>query len=258
MSVHEQFAEDLALYALGCLEGGEKTSLERHLEECASCRRELEQLRGDAALLALSASGPRPPARAQARLMEAIAKEPRGQQAHASNRGAGARWWAIWGWAAAVAMIVVVAMVWNENAKLKSTVADLQGLSEQQRFELEHTRHIVDTLTAQDVQRVDVIQVGAKQPPPQGKAIYSRQNHGLIFVASNLLPLPAQKAYELWIIPTKGAAIPAGVFKPDARGGAIMINPPIPAGVEAKAFAITIEPEAGSTTPTMPIVMMGG
>ena len=116
----------------------------------------------------------------------------------------------------------------------------------------------VDTLTAQDVQRVDVMQVGAKQPPPQGKAIYSRQNNGLIFVASKLLPLPAQKAYELWIIPTKGAPIPAGVFKPDAHGGAMVINPPIPAGVEAKAFAITIEPEAGSTTPTMPIVMLGG
>ena len=256
MSVHEQFADDLALYALGCLEGGEKASLEKHLEGCASCRRELEQLRGDAALLALSASGPRPPARSQARLMEAIAKEPRGLGSVA--KASGARWWAVWGWAAAVAMIVIAAMVWNQNAKLKSSVAELQGLSEQQRFELEHARHVVDTLTAQDVQRVDVMQVGAKQPPPQGKAIYSRQNNGLIFVASNLLPLPAQKTYELWIIPTKGAPIPAGVFKPDARGGAIVINPPIPVGVEAKAFAITIEPEAGSTTPTMPIVMMGG
>jgi anti-sigma-K factor RskA len=27
--------------------------------------------------------------------------------------------------------------------------------------------------------------------------------------------------------------------------------------VEAKAFAITVEPEAGSSSPTMPIVMMG-
>ena len=256
MSVHEQFAEDLALYALGGLEGDEKMSLEKHLEECASCRRELEQMRGDAALLALSASGPRPPARAQARLMDAIAKEPREQRASASSRDS-ARRWAVWGWAAAVAMMVLAGLVWNQNAKLKSSVVELQALSDQQNFELGQTRHIVDTLTAQDVQRVDVVQVGAKQPPPQGKAIYSRQNSGLIFVASNLLPLPAQKAYELWIIPTKGAPIPAGVFKPDAHGGAMVINPPIPAGIEAKAFAITIEPEQGSTTPTMPIVMMG-
>jgi hypothetical protein len=46
------------------------------------------------------------------------------------------------------------------------------------------------------------------------------------------------------------------MFKPDARGTAMVMNPPLPAGVEAKAFAITIEPEQGSSTPTMPIVMM--
>ena len=62
MTVHEQFADDLALYALGALSGEDKVSLEKHLQECASCRRELEQLRGDAALLALTTAGPRPPA----------------------------------------------------------------------------------------------------------------------------------------------------------------------------------------------------
>jgi len=154
-------------------------------------------------------------------------------------------------------MVVVAAVMWNQNVQLKSSLAALQGLSEQQKFELGQARHVVDTLTAQDVQRVDVMPVGLKAPPPQGKAIYSRQNNGLIFVASNLLPLPAQKAYELWIIPTQGAPIPAGIFKPDAHGGAMVINPPIPSGIDAKAFAITIEPEQGSTTPTMPIVMLG-
>ena len=66
-----------------------------------------------------------------------------------------------------------------------------------------------------------------------------------------------KNSYELWLIPTSGAPIPAGVFKPDAHGSATVINPPLPAGVEAKAFAMTIEPEQGSSTPTMPIVMMG-
>ena len=256
MSAHEQFADDLALYALGSLEGGETTSLEKHLEGCASCRRELEQLRGDAALLALSASGPRPPARAQARLMDAIAKEPR--LGGAGTRKLRPQWWAAFGWAAAAAMIVVVALMWNQNVRLKANVEQWAALSEAQRQELDRERRIADTVTAPDAMQVSVLPVGLKTPPPEGKAIYSRKNNGLIFVASNLLPLPAQKAYELWIIPTQGAPIPAGVFKPDSRGGAMVINPPIPAGVEAKAFAITIEPEAGSTTPTMPIVMLGG
>jgi anti-sigma-K factor RskA len=100
--------------------------------------------------------------------------------------------------------------------------------------------------------------VAAKSPPqPQGKAIYMRNRASLIFMASNLPAAPPQKAYELWLIPAKGAPIPAGVFKPDAHGNANVINPPLPPDTEAKAFAITVEPEAGSSTPTMPIMMMG-
>lgn len=88
-------------------------------------------------------------------------------------------------------------------------------------------------------------------------AIYSRERSGLVFMASNLNPLPERKMYELWLIPMHGAPVPAGMFKPDAHGGAMVMNPPLPVGLEAKAFAVTIEPEQGSATPTMPIVMMG-
>ena len=77
------------------------------------------------------------------------------------------------------------------------------------------------------------------------------------FLASNLQALPPQKAYELWLIPMNGAPIPAGVFKPDAHGSAAVVEPPLPAGVQAKAFAITVEPESGSSAPTLPVVMLG-
>jgi anti-sigma-K factor RskA len=253
MSVHEQYAEDLTLYALGCLEGDEKASLQKHLEGCASCRRELEQLRGDAAVLALTASGPRPPARAKAQLIDAIAKEPRTQRARPLTR-----WWASLGWLAAAVMIVVVATVWRQNVRLKSSVVQSAGMLERQRLELEQAQRIADLLKAPDAVSYEVLPVSLKiPPPPAGKAIYSRQRNGLVFVASNLRALPSDKAYELWLIPNQGAPIPAGVFKPDAHGGALVINPPLPAGVEAKAFAITIEPEGGSKTPTPPIIMMG-
>ena len=52
MSAHEQFAEDLALHALGALQGEERTALEKHLDTCSACRLELDQLRGDMALMA--------------------------------------------------------------------------------------------------------------------------------------------------------------------------------------------------------------
>jgi anti-sigma-K factor RskA len=100
--------------------------------------------------------------------------------------------------------------------------------------------------------------VAAKAPPqPQGKAFYLRNRNSLVFLANNMPALPPQKAYELWLIPVSGNPIPAGVFKPDSHGSATVVNPPLPAGAEAKAFAITVENEAGSQAPTSPVLMVG-
>jgi anti-sigma-K factor RskA len=251
MSSHEQFAENLALLAMGSLEGGERRTLEAHLQKCAACRRELESLRGDMALLSLATAGPKPPARSRERLMAAIAREPR--------RGTAAprRWlWMLAPSLVAAALALMVVFLGKQNAGLREQIAGMQTEAAADQLELRRAHEIVSTLTASDAMRVTLVAAKA-QPQPQGKAIYVRDRSDLIFIASNMPAAPAKKAYELWLIPIKGAPIPAGVFKPDARGSATVVNPPLPAGVEAKAFAITIEPEAGSTTPTMPIVMVG-
>jgi len=256
MSEHEQFADDLALHALGTLQGDELAVLEKHLAECASCRNELALLRGDMALIALSAAGPKPPRRARQRLLGTIALEPRRPAGVAIRRP----WWAAAGWIFAVAMAVIAVLLWRDNSALiqegRKEISELRSLASQQELELADAHRIVETLTAGNAAHFTLTSVKA-HPQPQGKAIYVRDRASLIFLASNLPKLPPQKAYELWLIPTSGAPIPAGVFKPDAHGSATVINPPLPAGVEAKAFAMTVEPEQGSSTPTMPIVMMG-
>jgi anti-sigma-K factor RskA len=156
----------------------------------------------------------------------------------------------------AAALALGLAVLWVQNRNLRDSLARTENESSQQQAQLQRAREIVETLTASDALRVTV--VAAKTPPqPQGKAIYVRDRSSLIFLASNMPQLPPQKVYELWLIPTSGAPIPAGVFQPDTRGSAHIIEPPLPPGVEAKAFAITIEPEGGSMTPTMPIVMVG-
>src|ERR1041384_4465062 len=98
MSAHEQFAEDLALYALGALKGNDLVDLEKHLADCPACRNELAVLRGDMALMALSAGGPVPPKRSEQRLMDAIRREPRSTKA----RKAGRSRWAALGWLTAM------------------------------------------------------------------------------------------------------------------------------------------------------------
>lgn len=263
MSGHEQFGEDLALYALDALEGDDRATLEKHLATCVDCRRDLEQLRGDGALLALTTLGPKPPARARVRLLETIAKEGAPSKIR-SSLAEGTRetrrpirsWWGSLGWAATAAMVVLAALLWSENSALRQSLAAMSDQSAQTTRELEDVRKIAAPILSPQAQRITIVSVKAPAQP-QGKAFYLRNRASLVFVANNMPPLPPQKAYELWLIPVQGAPIPAGVFKPDARGSATVINPPLPSNTEAKAFAITIENEGGSTTPTMPIVMMG-
>lgn len=252
MSIHEQFAEDLALYALGALQGEERTTIEQHLAGCAACRQELEQLRGDTAYLALSASGPQPPQRSRQRLMAAIAKESRRVEVpkHAFV------WWPVLQWIGAAAAAAVVALLLHQNSELKQRMSAMKTEFAREHIQLERANRVVASFTAPESQQITL--VAAQAPPqPQGKAFYLRNQGSLVFLASNMPALPPQKAYELWIIPTSGAPIPAGVFKPNAHGGATVLNPPIPTGVEAKAFAITVEPEAGVDAPTSKPIMVG-
>ena len=51
---HEQYREDLGLYAVGALTPEEAKDLELHLAECLSCREELKSLQEAAAQIALA------------------------------------------------------------------------------------------------------------------------------------------------------------------------------------------------------------
>ena len=250
MSAHPQFEEDLALYALGALERGSCAVLEGHLAECAVCRRELEQMQGDAALLGLSATGASPPQAARARLMQSVAREP-----HPRAVPMRRRWWALAPVFSTAVLALFGILLWRENAALKDSLEEMRAQVEQSRAESRRAREILAVLTAPDAAHFTLVAAEAK-PQPQGKVIYVA-SRGCVFFASSLAPLPPAKAYELWLVPMSGAPIPAGVFKPDARGSATMVASALPANVQAKAFAITIEPQGGSETPTPPIVMSG-
>ena len=253
MSVHEQFAEDLTLYALGALEGSERAALEAHLAQCAACRRELQHLCGDMGLLGLGTMGPTPPPGARTRLLSAVAKEPRVRMV----RKQALRWWLLTPIAAVIVLAVISIVLWRQNNTLRQDLAQQLKQSGQNQAEVERAREVLALLSAPDAIRVTLVATNAK-PQPQGKAIYRPQAGSLVFLASNLAPLPPKKAYELWLLPTSGTPpVPVGVFKPDARGSASVLMPSLRKDLQAKGFAITIEPETGSTTPTMPIMLAG-
>jgi hypothetical protein len=161
------------------------------------------------------------------------------------------------GWAVAAGLAVVTGNLYHQRE-------DLRGVAVAEASRLDHVtadaaaaRQVLDAMTDSSARRVTLIPAGATAPVPTGRATYVASKGTLIFLASNLEPLQPAKTYELWLIPVGGNPIPAGTFHPDAHGDASVILPPLPKGVEAKAFGVTVEDEGGATTPTMPIILAG-
>jgi hypothetical protein len=269
MNGHSQYAEALALYAMGALDDRQElAALEAHLGACGDCRRELEALRADAALLALSAVGPKPPERARQRLLKAIAAEPRlerierrAQKPYVIGR-LRPRWLSFAPMAVMLLLAVFSILLWQDLRNTRRELRHLRAQMDQTQAELEQKNHdlaeakaVRDLLRAPDAWPLTLVKQQAP-PQPQIKTVYSKQQGSLLLMASNMPPLPENKIYELWLLPAdNGAPMPAGWFKPDSKGNGMMFHSMQSPGIGAKGFALTIEPASGSQTPTMPVVM---
>jgi anti-sigma-K factor RskA len=134
-----------------------------------------------------------------------------------------------------------------------------QLLPEMRRFEAATAEldELKEFLRASNTQQV-TLHEKPHLKAPEGHTIYSSLTGKLIFTAANMPTPPPGKAYELWVLPATGKApIPAGVFTPDPKGNAAVIFPPLPTGVEASGFGVTVENAAGSAAPTSAIILSG-
>ena len=259
MKDHAQFAEDLALYAMGALDDRACPELEAHLGTCGECRRELEALRADMALLALSATGPQPPQRSRQRLMEALAAKSREEQKIKATPGRAWPRWLFWApLAACILLAVHTVFLMRAHREAHRAYDDIVKELQVERVENAHAQEILAML--KDPKALQMTLVAAKTgTQPQVKVIYVQDKGHVLLIANNVSELPANEAYQLWLVPAKGGPpMPAGTFKTDWRGHGMKLHYLQTAGIDAKAFAVTIEPETGSETPTMPLVMEPG
>jgi hypothetical protein len=183
------------------------------------------------------------------------------------KRGAGAKLFTWVGWAVAAGMAVAAGnlyrqreSLYQERDTLHATVVDQATKLDNLTADTATAREVLDALTDTTAKRVTLVKPkGAAALLPQGRATYVADKGTLVFLANNLDPLPPLKTYELWLIPAAAGStpIPAGTFRPDARGNASVILPTLPKGVEAKAFGVTVEDKDGAMTPTLPIILVG-
>lgn len=284
--------EDLALFAMQLLSKEEAAAIVAHIEECAQCRQQLAEVQGDLALYAHTVDMHSPPAPARERLMKQVAREKkavpidhapafehaagtetRAEPGYRTGPGSGVYLtkddqpkvsmigrvlpWA--GWAVAAGLALAAGSLYHERDSLRTALANQAGQMDRLTADATAAKRVVDAMTDRSAKWVTLNKTTAPaHPEPQGRATYVPEKGTLIFLANNLEPLQPYKVYELWLIPADGRdPIPAGTFHPDERGDASVIMPPLPKGIEAKAFGVTVEDEGGSQTPTLPIIMAG-
>jgi len=229
------------LFVLGLLEVEEMVALRLKLEagdaETLTGLRRASLLMGSLAYIAPEA---KPSKQLRRRLMLA---------AGAPERGFGWSW--IAGLAAVCAALAVITFnIRQDVSRRETTIAELrQQLGASEKL-VAQSKDLYDFLRQPST---ITVKFGDGQPaPPRGQVFLNRER-GVLLFAGNLPPLPAGKAYEMWFVPKQGAPIPAGLFHGE-NGQGLHFRPGAvdPSGIAA--IAVTVEPEAGSTTPTMPIL----
>lgn len=229
---HEQYEENVGAYLLGALPELESELFERHLGACASCRRELDQLRVASEALPRAVEPVVPPPELKESLMRTVLAEAAGREEARPKR----RWLRPFlerlprltpAFAAAAAVCVLAIGV-----GIGVGVSQIGGGS-------------AKTLTAL---------VDHARAPSGAASLHVPANHRNALLTVRGLPNPgAGKVYEVWV-QRGGTMHPAGALFSVGSGGGGSAG--IPGSLKgAEAVAVTAERDGGTLKPTqMPVL----
>lgn len=247
MSDCSQLKGSYQAYALGALDAEERTEIDAHLARCCPvCTAEVERARWVVSQLAHLAPPAEPPARLRARVLQSA----RGRVVPIRPAVP------VWGWAAAVAVLVLFAIFSaRQVGELRQQVTQLQAdlgnerariaVLSQDKRQFEKVLGIVSGAGT----RSFVLKAAHNEPVIQA---YWHETLGLALAAQNLPPIAQDRTFQLWVVPKKGAPMSAGIFRPDASGAVLHLNTPAAKLADASMLAITNEPAGGRPSPTLP------
>jgi anti-sigma-K factor RskA len=254
--------EDFDLYALGALDGEEKLTLEAHAGACSLCGQELAAARGRTMLLGLAAAPLTPRPEVKSALMQRVSAERTAGANQTSAISSHRKSWGLrlsLGFAAAALILALAASwLWKQNGRDRQQIAQMQAQLEAAKMKAQQNgqnmRALSDVVAAPDTVQVALLEQ-AGGPPGQAHVLYNARL-GLVVYSGEIAPAPSGKSYQLWLVPSSGAPVNAGVLAENQRDGAMVVH--LEQGLGAKAFAVTMEPLGGKPHPTGPKVLVGG
>jgi hypothetical protein len=162
------------------------------------------------------------------------------------------RWWAGILTPLVFGLATATIVLWVDNEDLQQQVRSLRASVQEQQNQLAAARGVINAAA-----EVDTLAVNLAPPPNvSGRGVVRyNERHGMVMLNATLAALPAEKTYQLWLVPAVGNPVSVGIFTPE-DGSAYMVSQ-VPAGMKAKAFAVTVEASGGVPQPTGPKVLIG-
>jgi anti-sigma-K factor RskA len=225
-------------YALDALSEVERRRFRAHMAVCPSCAQEVAEFRETAARLG-SIAATVPPPGLRGRVLASIAQTRQLPPESPRSRPRLRRWPARIGIVAAAASVVgavLFGLLTNDaNQRLTDELGQAQG-------ELDQVRRILD---APDVRAARAEATGGGTVT----ALVSRNRDEVLFLARGLPRIPADRAYQLWMI-GGGGVRSAGLLTAEA-------HPVLATGVPAGGkIGLTVEPAGGSPSPTTTPILL--
>ncbi len=234
--------ELIDLYALGALEPGEQTLVDRHLGTCRQCRARLEEAEHVVAHLAWVPDQYDPPAELQYKVRRRIEQLQHAEDTARSHQVATARrhaslWWR--GAAAVATLLVLLLGSWSFVLQRRIDMLQAQIAASEQ----------LDALLQAPGARLIELTAQPAAPNARGALIIDPDGTRGYLVAAGLPVLSSGQSYQLWL--QEGAArTSGGVFRADDDGAAtLVVRSSQPLGTYT-GCGITIEPAGGSPAPT--------
>ena len=265
---HSEYQELLAAHAMDALDARDARAVREHLETCAGCRAEFDQLRDASALLAHAAEPEAPSDEVRRRIMRDIRHQST-QSVPATDvgtlsHGLSAAWPSVMRLAAVVAFVALLLgliVLWRRDAASRRQIAELTRQMNQQQRELQVERHnlaqqaeAMALLNSPDAKRISLAGTPTAQSA-RATFVYDEKSRNGVLLIEGLPDTPADKAYEVWFIPKGLAPIPGQTFTVNANGRAVVSHSLPAAAGPAAVVAITLEPKSGSAAPTGPIYL---
>jgi len=123
--VHEDYKEMIPARALSALDAAEAQTLNEHLENCAECRKELDDWQATAAALAFDANPAEPSLKVRERILDEVRKdlsEAKVVPFRSTSRNLWSSFGSLGAMAAAVlftALIVGLVVIWRQNNAIR-------------------------------------------------------------------------------------------------------------------------------------------